>query len=152
MYLSWKEHHKLLPYNYENSVARLSSHLKRLRRDTKVCKEYDSIIQDQLQSVVLKRVYASKYPDVGKVHYLPHHGVVRRDSMNTKLRNLLDASSKATSNSPSLNDCLCSGPALTPTIFKNLIWFRGKKIALVGDIEKALLPRNHHISTPLVSS
>ena len=34
VYLPWKEHHKLLPHNYENSVARLSSQLKRLRRDT----------------------------------------------------------------------------------------------------------------------
>ena len=26
VHLPWKEHHKLLPDNYENSVARLSSH------------------------------------------------------------------------------------------------------------------------------
>ena len=129
----------MLPDNYENSVARLSSHLKRLRRDAGVLKEYDAIIQDQLQSGVIERVDTSKCPDVGKVHYLPHHGVVRRDSMSTKLRIVFDASSKATSNSPSLNDCLCSGPALTPTIFKILLRFRERKIALVADIEKAFL-------------
>ena len=118
MYLTWKEHHKLLPDNYENNVAKLSSHLKWLRRDTEVLKEYNSIFQDQLQSGVIEQVDFSKCPDVGKVHYLPHHGVVRRDSMSTKLRIVFDASSKATTNSPSLNDCLCSGPALTLTIFK----------------------------------
>ena len=36
VHLPWKEHHKLLPDNYENSVARLSSQLKRLRRDPEV--------------------------------------------------------------------------------------------------------------------
>ena len=52
---------------------------------------------------------------------------------------MFDASSKATKESLSLNDCLYSGPALTPTIFKILLRFRERKIALVGDIEKALL-------------
>jgi len=52
---------------------------------------------------------------------------------------LFDASSKATIDSPSLNDCLYSGPALTPTIFKILLWFREKRIALVANIEKAFL-------------
>ena len=31
VHLPWKEHHKLLPDNYENSVARLTSQLKQLR-------------------------------------------------------------------------------------------------------------------------
>ena len=82
---------------------------------------------------------STECPAVGKVHYLPHHGVVRRDALTTNLRIVFDASSRATSEDPSLNDCLYSGPALTPTIFKILLWFRERKIALVGDIEKAFL-------------
>lgn len=112
MHLPWKEHHKLLPDNYENSVARLSSQLKRLRRDPEVLREYNSIIEDQLRSGIIERVDTTECPDVGKVHYLSHHGVVRRDALTTKLRIVFDASSKATSESPSLNDCLYSGPAL----------------------------------------
>ena len=65
--------------------------------------------------------------------------MVRRDALTTKLRIVFDASSRATKESPSLNDCLYSGPALTPTIFKILLRFRERKIALVGDIEKAFL-------------
>ena len=139
VHLPWKEHHKLLPDNFENSVARLSSQLKRLRREPDILREDDSIIQDQLQSGIIEKVDHTKCPDVGKVHYLPHHGVVRRDALTTKLRFVFDASSKATIDSPSLNDCLYSGPALTPTIFKILLWFREKRIALVADIEKAFL-------------
>ena len=52
---------------------------------------------------------------------------------------MLDASSRLTNESPSLNDCMYSGPALTPTIFKILLRFRERKTALFGDIEKAFL-------------
>ena len=139
VHLPWKEQHGLLPDNFENCVARLSSQLKRLRKDPEILKEYDSIIQDQLQSGIIEQVDGAKRPDVGRVHYLPHHGVVRRDALTTKLRVVFDASSKPSSDSPSLNECLYSGPALTPTIFNVLMRFREKRIALVGDIEKAFL-------------
>ena len=139
VHLPWKEQHGLLPDNFENCVARLSSQLKRLRKDPEILKEYDSIIQDQLQSGIIEQVDCAKRPDVGRVHYLPHHGVVRRDALTTKLRVVFDASSKPSSDSPSLNECLYSGPALTPTIFNVLLRFREKRIALVGDIEKAFL-------------
>ena len=113
---------------------------KNLRfEDGKYLKEYDSIIQDQLQSGIIEQVDCAKRPDVGRVHYLPHHGVVRRDAPTTKLRVVFDASSRPSSDSPSLNECLYSGPALTPTIFNVLLRFREKRIALVGDIEKAFL-------------
>ena len=125
--------------NFENCVARLSSQLKRLIKDPEILKEYDSIIQDQLQSGIIEQVDCAKRPDVGRVHYLPHHGVVRRDALTTKLRVVFDASSRPSSDSPSLNECLYSGPALTPTIFNVLLRFREKRIALVGDIEKAFL-------------
>ena len=113
VHLLWKEHHKLLPDNFENSVARLSSQLKHLSREPEILKEYDAIIRDQLQCGIIEKVDHTKCPDVGKVHYLPYHGVVRRDALTTKLRVVFDASSKATKDSPSLNDCLYSGPSLT---------------------------------------
>ena len=139
MHLPWKEEHKLLPDNYEKSVAILSTKLNRLRKDPDVLREYNSIIEDQLRSGFIERVDTSECPDVVKVHCLPHHGKVRRDALTTKLRIAFDASLKATRESPSSNDCLYSGPALTPTIFKILLRFRERKIALVGDIEKAFL-------------
>ena len=93
---------------------------------------------------IIEKVDRTKSPDVGKVHYLPHYGVVRKDALTTKLRVVFDALFKATKDSPSLNDCLYSGPALTPTIFKVLLRFRERKIALVGDIEKAFLNIGRH--------
>jgi len=92
-----------------------------------------------LQSGIIEKVDRTKCPDVGKVHYLLYSEVVRRDALTTTLRVVFDTSSKATIDSPSLNDCLYSGSALTPTIFKILLRFREKRTALVADIEKALL-------------
>ena len=73
------------------------------------------------------QVDCAKRPDVGRMHYLPHHGVVRRDALTTKLRVVFDASSRPSSDSPSLNECRYSGPALTATIFNVLLRFRGSQ-------------------------
>ena len=64
-------------------------------------------------------------------------GRVRRDALTTELRVVFDASSKPSSDS--LNECLYSGPALTPTIFSVLLRFREKRTAFLEDIEKAFL-------------
>ena len=76
-------------------------------------------------------------PEVGKVHYLPHHEVVRLDKSTTKVCVVFDASCKR--KGPSLNDCLYAGPPLTPLIFDVLLRFRAHPIALTADIEKAFL-------------
>jgi len=49
-----------------------------------------------------------------QIHYLPHHCVVREDKSTTKLRIVYNAS--AMENGPALNDCLHTGPPLTPDI------------------------------------
>jgi hypothetical protein len=55
----------------------------------------------------------------GNVHYLPHREVVRADQDTTKVRVVYDASAKTTG--PSLNECLYTGPSLTPLIFDILV-------------------------------
>ena len=72
-----------------------------------------------------------------RVHYLPHHGVVRQDKATSKLRIVYDASARSTG--PSLNNCLYTGPKFGQSIFDILLRFRHQKVALVGDIEKAFL-------------
>ena len=46
---------------------------------------------------------------LAKVHYLPHHPIIRKDKQTTKMRIVYDASARC--NGPSLNDCLHAGPA-----------------------------------------
>eukprot|EP00794_Sanderia_malayensis_P001252 gene1252-biopygen481 len=61
-----KEEHEILPDNYEWSVARLNSLLNRLRKDPDLLREYDKIIQDQLQAGIVERVVVSEKKDVGE--------------------------------------------------------------------------------------
>ena len=76
---------------------------------------------------------------VGRIHYLPHHPVIRTDKNTSRVRIVYDASSKATRESLSLNNALYPGPSLIPLILDILIRFRCHKIALTNDIKKAFL-------------
>ena len=96
-----------------------------------------NVIKDQLQKGIVERVNESEACEIGKVHYLPHHAVIRRDKETTRLRVVYDASSK--SNGISLNSCLYTGPSLSQNIFDILIRFRSFKVAMISDIEKAFL-------------
>lgn len=71
-------------------------------------------------------------------HDLPHHGVVRHDNVTLKIRIVYDASARTSG--PSLNDCLYIGPSFGQSIFDILLQFRLHRVALAGDIEKALIP------------
>ena len=51
---------------------------------------------------------------VGKVHYNPHHEVIRVDRETTKLRVAYYASAREERTTPSLNDCLYAVPLLSP--------------------------------------
>jgi hypothetical protein len=71
-----------------------------------------------------------------KTSYLPHRGVVKMESLTTKLRIVIDASAHET-NCLSLNDNLHAGPKKGPDLLDVLLNFRTHRIALMGDVEKA---------------
>ena len=73
----------------------------------------------------------------GRVHYIPHHAVIRTDKATTKLRVVYDAPTK--SDGVVLNDCVYTGPPLAENIFDVLLRFRVNQVALTGDVEKAFL-------------
>ena len=137
VHLPWKDNQVTLPDNYQLSLRRLESLLKRLRQDPKTLKEYDNIIKEQIARGIIERVDETSTTDASCVHYLPHHAIIRRDKKTTKLRIVYDASAK--SEGPSLNDCLYSGPSLAENIVDILLGFRCHPTALVGDVEKAFL-------------
>ena len=76
--------------------------------------------------------------EAGENMYLPHRAVLKEEK-STKLRIVLDASAKPPVSKYSLNDCLYTGPCLTPLLYELLIRFRIFNIAIVSDIEKAYL-------------
>ena len=106
-------------------------------KDPVLLKEYDQIIREQERLGIVETIDSSQPTEVGKVHYLPHHLVIRRDKLTTKVRIVFDGSSRA--KGPSLNSCLLAGPSLTPKIMDVLIRFRWYQVALAADIEKSFL-------------
>ena len=134
--LPWKECCLSLPTNYKLSLKRLHSLLKRLREAPELLVKYDAVIREQLSLGIVVMVPENE-DTINRVHYIPHHAVIRRDKSTTKVRVVYDASAKL--NGPSLNECLYSGPPLHCKIFDILIKFRTHPIALVADIEKAFL-------------
>ena len=134
--LPWREHHRLLPDNYEVAINRLNSVLKRLKKTLKLLHEYNHIIEEQSERGIVSDVDLKAPVAVGKLHYLPHHDpIIRADKDTTKVQIVYDAYCKSTG--PSLNDCLHSGPFLIAEITDVLVRFRYHKVATVSDIEKA---------------
>jgi len=137
VHLPWKDPRPVLPDNYETSLKRLNGLLKRLRQEPDILLEYDAVIKDQIKRGIVEVVDTPEPGEEGKVHYLPHHAVIRKDKSTTKLRVVYDASCKSTG--PSLNDCLYTGPTMSQKIMEIILRFRSHKLALAGDIEKAFL-------------
>ena len=136
--LPWKDPHPPLPDNHQLSLKRLQGLLRRLRHDCKILLEYDSVIKEQERLGIIEKVELGEdEPPGDKIHYLPHHAVVRQDKETTKVRVVYDASAR--SNGPSLNDCPHPGPKFDQRIFDLLLRFRVHRVALIADIEKAFL-------------
>ena len=86
--LPWKEDNPEVGVDYELCYNRLRSLHQKLTRQPELLREYDKGIQEQLTSGVIERVpYRSddSKENENNVHYLPHHGVVRKDKSTTKL-------------------------------------------------------------------
>ena len=133
--LPWKGDHPPLPNNQNDSLLRLNSLLRKLRR-TDMLAQYDAVIREQLEEGVVERAPSEA---MGKEFYLPHRAVVRENAETTKLRVVYDASAHAHNDAPSLNDCLHNGPPLLNQLLSVLTRNRFHSVAVTGDIRKALL-------------
>ena len=83
--------------------------------------DYDRVIQDQIKKGIVKVVNNATVVEGKKVHYLPHHSVVRQGKTTSKLRIVYDTSDRSTG--PSLIDCLYMGPSFGQSIFDILLRF-----------------------------
>ena len=97
---------------------------------------YDDVIQDQLQQGIVEAVPETP---AEKEFYIPHKPVVKETAETTKVRVVYDASAKQTDSSPSLNECLETGPPLQNLLWDVLVRNRFKPVALAGDIKQAFL-------------
>ena len=82
-----------LSTDYLQCLNRLKSLHARLKRDPDLLREYHNIIQEQLRAGVIELVPKDEEKKSG-THFMPHHGVVRKDRKTTKLRIVFDGSAK----------------------------------------------------------
>ncbi|XP_051167315.1 uncharacterized protein LOC127285377 [Leptopilina boulardi] len=73
--------------------------------------------------------------DVEDGFYLPHHAVLKQDSITTKTRVVFDGSAKTTSGI-SLNDTMLIGPTIQEDLFSIILRFRSFRYAMTADIEQ----------------
>lgn len=93
---------------------------------------------EQLRKGIIDEVSESPDPP-GRVHYLPHHSMVKKGKAMSKVRVVYDTSCITEVTGLSLNQCLQVGLSFGPSILDMLIRFRTHRVALVGGVEKAFL-------------
>lgn len=112
-------------------------------------KRFMSLERKLSSNHVLRELYTSfmsEYQELGHMSpvesqegeiscYLPHHGVLRKESLTTKLRVVFNASSE-TSSGYSLNSLQMVGPTIQQDLFSILLRFRKHVYAFSADIEK----------------
>jgi len=99
--LPWREPHPILHNGYECIKKRLLSLLSRLKKEPGILRGYESVIREQLDRGIVEWVCEEKPSEVGEIHYLSHHLVIRKDKQ-TAVRILYDYSVKG-GGGPSLN-------------------------------------------------
>ena len=136
--LPWKEDAQLLLNNRPQAESRLHGLLTRLSRDHELKEMYTSAM-DEFESLHFsERIPEGQVKSSHPTFYLPHHPVVRVSSKSTKCRPVFAANTKGR-NGVSLNDCLHTGPSLTPEIPDVLLRLRMHSFLTTSDIRKAFL-------------
>ena len=108
--------------NYNLSQQRLRGLLKHLCQNPALLQDYDCIIREQIEKDIVEDAPVIE-ADSARLHYLPHHAIVRSNKDTTKLHVVYDASAKA-DGKPSMNDCLLIGPKFNQKILDILMRFR----------------------------
>ena len=140
-FVSWPSREKnesYHPENFELSLGRLKSLIKRLVKNPNLLEKYNNIIQEQIVKGIIERVESSEEDNEDRKNYIPH------GKSTTKIRIVCDASATIKRNAKSLNECLYRGPVILEDLCGLLLRFRMKKIGLVSGIEKAFLQAGLH--------
>lgn len=127
-----KDFQKELGLSKPKAIAQFRCLESKLNRDSKIKNEYKLFINEYqaLGHMTPDTDIMSKYS-----YYLPHHCVIREDSITTKLRVVFNASSITTSGK-SLNDLMYRGPNLQQDLQGLILKWRQYEIAYSADIEK----------------
>ena len=78
--LPWRSSFADISLNYQLCLRRLRSMLRRLQREPRLLRDYDGIIQGQLRNGIIEPVVDPEAVSNERIHYLPHHVVVRQEA------------------------------------------------------------------------
>lgn len=112
------------------ALRRFYSVERRLSRDPNLRAQYVDFMSDYIDAGHMSLVPADEL-GTGK-YYIPHHCVLRPDSVTTRLRVVFDASAKDL-HSRSLNDSQLTGPKLQPNILEIILHFREHNVVFMCD-------------------
>ena len=107
-----------------------------LKHDSELLRECRNIIQEQFHAVVIESVPKDEEKKSG-THFMPHHGVVRKDLKKSKFHIVFDGSAKGNEARLSLNEHLENGPNFIPPLYDVLVKFRCLAFGIIADVEKA---------------
>ena len=106
--------------------------IRRLSMDTHYSHLYSSFLQEYSDQAHAVPVPALAFESAA-VYYLPHHSVIKEQSLTTKLRVVFNGSSPSSSGF-SLNDILHTGAKLQIDIADVLLWVRRHRYIFATDI------------------
>ena len=131
----WKSKHPQLPGNFDMSLVRLKSLLKKLLAEPKLNEKFKAVFLEQEKLHLIEKVATDATIEL--ITYIPHHRVVREDRTTTNVRIVFDASARQSTQSPSLNDSLYRGPVILKELTGMLRRFRLNRCTVISDIEQA---------------
>ncbi|XP_053699438.1 uncharacterized protein LOC128746414 [Sabethes cyaneus] len=118
------------------AVKRLRAMERRFPNDENFMVRYTTFMREYIRLGHMQLIPDSEIAvDQSRSCYLPHHGVIKEDSLTTKLRVVFDGSC-VTSSGVSLNDLLLSAPNIKADLFDALLRFRSYPIVFTADVEK----------------
>lgn len=119
----------------EIAIAQFKNLERKLNKNESLAKQYKLFISEYEQLEHMKLATSSSQHRAGIECFLPHHAVLKEDSVTTKLRVVFNASAK-TSSGHSLNDLMYKGPNLQQDLLEIILKWRQYRFAYTADIEK----------------
>ncbi|XP_043262437.1 uncharacterized protein LOC122403149 [Colletes gigas] len=117
--------------SFEIAAASLNRLNRRLIKNPPLLKQYTEFINDYKELGHMSVLDSAPRAFL----YIPHRGVLRPDSLTTKIRVVFNASS-VTANGVALNDLLHAGPPLQQDLNSIILRWRLHRHVLVADVEK----------------
>lgn len=117
---------------YTQALRRFTHLESKLYKNPQLHTAYSNFLKDYMDQHFISEVPRDEYCSQS-AYYLPHHCVLKPESVSTKIRVVFDASAKG-SKGISLNDTLFSGPKLHQDLSAILLKFRTYPVCFIADI------------------